>query len=93
VNRSNVLFVDASAVADSMQAAYFRGVLADERAVVAEHLAEARRRLATRLTAEHLHGIARLRQEVRSKEAEQRNLDFLIGALDRRFASWWAASG
>jgi hypothetical protein len=88
VSRSNVFVSDTSAlVADSLQAAYFRGMLADERAVVAQHLAEARARLAKRFEAGELHGISRLRQEIRVREAEERNLDRLIDALDRRFAA------
>jgi len=94
VNRSNVFVSDTAArVADSLQAAYFRGMLADERAVVAQHLAEARARLAKRFQAGELHGVSRLKQEIRVREAEERNLDNLIDALDRRFGARWTASG
>ena len=68
-------------------------MLADERAVVAQYLAEARARLAKRFEAGELHGISRLKQEIRVREAEERNLDRLIGALDRRFAARWGTSG
>jgi hypothetical protein len=37
--------------------------------------------------------MARLRSEVRALEARQRDLDRLITALDRRFATLWTNQG
>jgi hypothetical protein len=94
VGRLNVLVSDAAAgVADSLQAEYFRGLLADERAVVAEMLMQSRARLARRLAAGELRGISRSRQEIRLKEADLRHLDRMVDALDGRFAGRWTASG
>ena len=40
-----------------------------------------------------LRTMARLRSEIRTLEAKQRDLDRLITALDRRFAPPWASEG
>ena len=82
--------------ADASQAAYFRGVLADERRQVAGELL--RRRVQLRVCVEGdkvvgLRTMARLRSEIRTLEARQRDLDRLIAALDRRFAALWAKRG
>jgi hypothetical protein len=81
----------AAAAADAMQAAYFRGYLADEREHVTRHVSKQREELARRLEAGHLLGVQLLRSQVGSLEAELRYLDGLIARLDRRFAAWWAA--
>jgi hypothetical protein len=73
-----------------MQAAYFRGCLADEREEVAAHAAKQRAEMASRLRADHLSSMRRMRAQVRSLEAELRYLDGLIAKLDRRFATLWA---
>lgn len=80
----------ATRVADAMQAAYFRGCLADEREEVAAHAAKQRAEMASRLQADHLSSMKRMRAQVRSLEAELRYLDGLIAKLDRRFAALWA---
>lgn len=82
--------------ADASQAAYFRGVLADEREQVAASLARSRARLRAGAEREKVVGLrtmARLRTEVRALEAGQRDLDRLIAALDRRFSALWVREG
>ena len=60
---------------DSLQAAYFRGVLADRRALTAAEYAKT-----------DSLAITRLRREIRQYEAGHRSPDRMIEALDRRFA-------
>jgi hypothetical protein len=82
--------------ADASQAAYFRGVLADERMQVISHLTRTRLRLRACVEGEQVVGLramARLRAEVREFEAKQRDLDHLIAALDHRFSAQWAREG
>jgi hypothetical protein len=74
-----------------MQAAYFRGCLADERELVAAHAAKQRAEMASRLQAHRLSSMRRMQAQVRSLEAELRYLDGLIAKLDRRFAALWSA--
>jgi hypothetical protein len=86
----------AADAADASQAAYFRGVLADEREQVADNLARTRLRLRACAEREKVIGLrtmARLRSDVRELEARQRELDRLIAALDRRFSALWAREG
>jgi hypothetical protein len=88
--------VGAARAADASQAAYFRGVLADERVQVISNLTRTRMRLRACLEGERVVGLramARLRSEVRAFEAKQRDLDHLIAALDRRFSAQWAREG
>jgi hypothetical protein len=75
---------------DSLQAAYFRGVLADQRALIAAEIARLTRRLSFLSAKTDAMAITRLRREVRHNEAEHRNLDRMIEALERRFARHWA---
>lgn len=73
--------------ADALQAAYFRGLLADERVIVAARLAKERARLATLRAADDDPFLLRHAElEVDAAEAEHRHLDRLINDLDRRFA-------
>jgi hypothetical protein len=81
----------ATRVADAMQAAYFRGRLADEREEVSAHAAKQRAEMASRLQADRLSSMRRMQAQVRSLEAELRYLDGLIAKLDRRFAALWSA--
>ena len=67
--------------ADASQAAYFRGTLADERQAVATDLAGARDRL---------DDLPVLAGKVARLENDLRELNRLIGALDRRFAAMWS---
>jgi len=79
---------DTSArAADLKQAVYYRGVLADQRAVLAAELAKAHKRLSWRLEHADLFAIKRTQCEIRAKEASYRDLDRLISALDRRFGA------
>jgi hypothetical protein len=88
--------VGAARAEDASQAAYFRGVLANERVQVISNLTRTRMRLRACLEGERVVGLramARLRSEVRAFEAKQRDLDYLIAALDRRFSAQWAREG
>jgi hypothetical protein len=80
-----------AAAADAMQAAYFRGCLADEREQVTRRVSKHHEEMARRLEAGRGSSVQHLRSQVRSLEAELRYLDSLIGRLDRRFAAWWAS--
>jgi hypothetical protein len=70
-----------------MQAVYYHGVLADQRAILAAELAKAHKRLAWRLEHADLLAIKQTQREIRAKEASYRDLDRLISALDRRFGA------
>lgn len=74
---------------DSLQAAYFRGTLADQRAVVSAEIARHTHALNMSNRSDTLT-ISRLRREIRVNEAACRELDRMIEAIDRRFASLWA---
>lgn len=82
---------DDGVAADAMQAAYFRGTLADERQQIATHVAKHRDEMARCLTSGPKSAVAHLRAQVTSMEAELRYLDELIAGLDRRFATLWSA--
>src|SRR6478672_4766560 len=72
--------------ADATQAAYFRGTLADERQAVDTDLAGARDRLDALTEGKQivgLRGMSRARFKVRELENDLRELNRLIGALDR----------
>ena len=81
----------ANEAADVMQAAYFRGYLANERAGVAAHIAKQRADLAARPEANQSPSTRRMLSQVRSMEAELRYLDGLIAKLDTRFPASWSA--
>jgi hypothetical protein len=88
--------VGAARAADASQAAYFRGVLADEREQVAGDLGRSRVRLRACVEGEQVVGLramARLRSEVRELEAKHQDLGRLIAALDRRFSTLRAREG
>jgi hypothetical protein len=79
--------------ADASQAGYFRGTLADERQAVTTDLSGARERLDALMQGKHvvgLRGMSRARFNVRELENELRELNRLIGALDRRFSALWS---
>ena len=81
---------DAGAQAsDSLQAAYFRGALADQRALVAAEIAKKTRRLGGLSTQTDSLAISRLRRQIRLDEFEHRDLDRMIAAIDRRFSTDW----
>jgi hypothetical protein len=73
---------------DSLQAAYFRGALADQRVLLAAHIDRQNRKLQV-MTAAGANAMARtrLRRQVRENEAEIRQLDRMIEAIDRRFSA------
>ena len=75
---------------DSLQAAYFRGALADRRALVVAELARQTRDLNVLTTRTDAVTISRVRREMRASELECRDLDRMIDAIDRRFAPTWA---
>jgi len=75
---------------DSLQAAYFRGALADQRALVAAEIVRQNRILNGLSTRSDAVAISLLRRDIRANEAECRDLDRMIAALDRRFAALWA---
>jgi hypothetical protein len=84
--------VDTEALAsDSLQAAYFRGALADRRALVVDEIATQTRRLSLLSTRADALAISRLRREIRANDAERRDLERMIDAIDRRFSSLWAS--
>lgn len=72
---------------DSLQAQYFRSALADHRALIAGAIARQTRKLSGLSTRTDALTISRLRREIRANEAQCRELDRMIEALDRRFAS------
>ncbi len=74
---------------DSLQAAYFRGALVDQRALTAAELMRQNRKLNALSTRTDALLITSLRREIRANEAECRDLDRMIEALDRRFAARW----
>ena len=76
---------------DSLQAAYFRGALADQRALICAEIARQNRELGSMSTKSDALAISRLRREIRANETERRDLDRMIGALDHRFAAAWAS--
>jgi hypothetical protein len=72
---------------DSLQAAYFRRELADQRALIAAEIVRQTRKLNGLSTRSDALTISLLRRDIRAIEAECRDLDRMIAALDRRFAS------
>jgi hypothetical protein len=75
---------------DSLQAAYFRGALADQRALLAAEIVRQTRKLDRLSTRTDALAISQLRRDIRANELECRELDRMIAALDRRFATLWA---
>lgn len=75
---------------DSLQAAYFRGALADQRAIVAAEILRQTRKLNGMSTRTDALAISRLRRDIRANDTELRDLDRMIAALDRRFAAIWS---
>jgi len=81
---------DLALASDSLQAAYFRGVLADQRTLIAAGLARQTRKLKFLSAKTDSLAIGRLRRAIRSNEAEHRDLDRMIEALDTRFGEQWS---
>ena len=76
---------------DSLQAWYFRGELADQRALTAAELVRQTRKLNGMSTRSDALAISQLRRDIRANETELRDLDRMIAALDHRFAAIWSA--
>ena len=91
-----VQWVGATRAADTSQAAYFRGLLADQREETTSGLARSHARLRDCTAGQQVVGLrtmARLRSDVRELEAKKTELDRLIVALDRRFSALWPQQG
>jgi len=71
---------------DSLQAAYFRGALADQRTLIGAEIMRQTRKLNGMSTRTDALAISQLRRDIRANDAELRDLDRMIAALDRRFA-------
>ena len=81
---------DGAEVSDSLQAAYFRGALADQRALLGAEIATQTRKLGFLSTKTDSLAISRLRRQIRANEAQHRDLDRMIEAIDHRFSRYWA---
>jgi hypothetical protein len=75
----------AAQAADTMQAAYFRRSLCDERAQLCSEIAERRDYIDRRAGRVTSHTHQRLGSRLRSVESQLRYLDRLIARLDCRF--------
>jgi hypothetical protein len=80
--------IDAHA-SDSLQAEYFRGALVDQRALLAAEIAVQTRKLGFLSTKTDSLAISRLRRQIRTNEAQHRDLDRMIASIDRRFSQYW----
>jgi hypothetical protein len=67
-----------------MQAAHFRGCLADECEMVAARAPKQPAEMASRLHADRVSSMRRMQVEVQSLEAQLRYLDGLIAKVDRK---------
>jgi hypothetical protein len=76
---------------DSRQAAYFRGALADQRALIAAEIVRQNRKLNGMSTRSDALAISQLRRDIRANDTELRDVDRMIAALDRRFAAVWSS--
>jgi hypothetical protein len=76
----------AAKAADTLQAAYFRTSLCNERAHLLAEISKRRNEIARRTERGSTYAIDRLRSHLRSVEVQVRYLDGLIARLDRRFA-------
>jgi hypothetical protein len=88
-----VQWVNATRAADASQAAYFRGLLADQREETVSDLERSRTRLRECMAGDQVVGLramARMRFDVRELEAKTSELDRLIAGLDRRFSALWS---
>lgn len=76
---------DVPAVADVMQAEYFRGFLEQERSELVARLAAQTRRLTECMTLGALTPISHLRHAIRVSECDLRVIDRMVDALKGRF--------
>ena len=72
---------------DSLQAAYFREALVDQRALTAAEIMRQTRKLNGMSTRSDALAISQLRRDIRTNDTELRDLDRMIAALDRRIAA------
>ncbi len=75
---------------DSLQAAYFRSALVDQRALITAEIVRQTRTLNGLSTRTDALAISRLRRDIHTNDAECRDVDRMIAALDHRFASLWS---
>jgi hypothetical protein len=76
---------------DSLQAAYFRRALAEQRALITAEILRQNRKLNGLSTRTDALAISRLRRDIRHNESECRDVERMIQALDHRFASLWSS--
>jgi hypothetical protein len=81
----------AARAADALQAEYFRGALADYRAVLAAKVSRQGAKLNAMSGKADSMAISRMRRQLRENEAEHQRLDRMIAAIDRRFSAAWAS--
>ena len=75
----------AAALADAMQAAYYRGVFAEERNELVEALAKNVKLSTNALAAGRMAEVSNLRRIIRQIEGDVRRIDRMVEALGRRF--------
>jgi hypothetical protein len=73
------------AIADVMQAGYFRAFLGDERAELRSYLAVQVKALTARAATGDVRGVSQVRRSVRAAENELKAIDRMVAALDWRF--------
>jgi hypothetical protein len=76
---------EAAAIADFMQATYYRGFFESERQALAKDLAKFVKALTECTNAGNMGEATRLRRTIRGADSEIRAIDRLIEGLDRRF--------
>jgi hypothetical protein len=76
---------EQAAIADVMQAGYFRAFLGDERAELRSYLAEQVKALTARAATGDVRGVSHVRRSIRAAENELRAIDRMVEALDWRF--------
>jgi hypothetical protein len=76
---------EQAAIADVMQAGYFRAFLGDERAALRSYLAEQVKALNARAATGDVRGVSDVRRSIRAAENEIRAIDQMVAALDWRF--------
>ena len=79
----------AAKAANALQAAHFRASLCHERARLMGEIAKRRSDLDKRQSRGSIYALQRLGGNLRSVEAEVRQVDGLIARFDHRFASHW----
>jgi hypothetical protein len=75
----------AAALADDLQADYFRGCLKRQRSLLAGELAKHVNDLTRATTTGATHTVSHIRRSIRQADNDIRAIDRMIQALDRRF--------